>query len=196
MTTWFTSDHHFGHQNIIDFCGRPFDDVDHMNIEMVRRWTERVQPTDHVWVVGDVAMGKLDDTLEIVDSLPGYKHLIVGNHDRCFGGRGTPEKIARWTDRYLEIFESVQSWCITEVAGREVLLCHFPYANGGHVDPKDRYSGLRPDDEGGWLIHGHTHSPERVLGRQVHVGVDAWDFYPVSDQEVAAIMDEVEGAGS
>ena len=63
MTTWFTSDLHFGHANIIEYSGRPFRDVDHMNRALIERWNALVQPADTVWVLGDVAMGRITDTL-------------------------------------------------------------------------------------------------------------------------------------
>jgi calcineurin-like phosphoesterase family protein len=28
---WFTSDHHFGHKNIIEFSNRPFENAEAMN---------------------------------------------------------------------------------------------------------------------------------------------------------------------
>lgn len=37
MTTWFTSDLHFGHANIIEYSGRPFPDLDHMNRALIER---------------------------------------------------------------------------------------------------------------------------------------------------------------
>ena len=41
-----------------------------------------------------------------------------------------------------------------------------------------RYIEHRPDDDGGWLLHGHVHEKWRQNGRQINVGVDAWNFAP------------------
>ena len=82
MSTWFTSDLHFGHVNIIQYSGRPFTDVDQMNTSLIDRWNALVQPGDDVWVLGDVAMGHIADTLPLVGRLAGYKRLLAGNHDR------------------------------------------------------------------------------------------------------------------
>ena len=81
MKTWFTSDHHFGHQNIIKYCDRPFGGVEHMNAEMIRKWNEVVAPEDLVWHLGDVAMGKRHRLPEYRAQLNGRIHLIRGNHD-------------------------------------------------------------------------------------------------------------------
>ena len=89
MSTWFTSDLHFGHVNIIQYSGRPFTDVDQMNTSLIDRWNALVQPGDDVWVLGDVAMGHIADTLPLVGRLAGYKRLLAGNHDRCWDGLGS-----------------------------------------------------------------------------------------------------------
>lgn len=96
-------------------------------------------------------------------------------------------KWARFQPAYEAVgFTVLDSQVTTTVGDTEVLVCHFPYTGDSHHD--DRYSGLRPDDVGGWLIHGHTHSSERVRDRQIHVGVDAWDLFPVPESEVEKII--------
>ena len=52
MGRWWTSDHHFGHANIIGYCARPFSDVDAMNKAMVDRWNDVVGDGDEVWILG------------------------------------------------------------------------------------------------------------------------------------------------
>lgn len=68
---------------------------------------------------------------------------------------------------------------------------HYPYA-GDSQDGPDRYTERRPADEGGWLLHGHVHHQWRVNGRQINVGVDVWDFAPVSAETLLGIIADVE----
>ena len=100
MTRWFTADLHFGHANIIRYCDRPWRDVDAMDRGLVDRWNATVADDDDVWVLGDVAMGRIDDSLTLVHELAGTKLLVPGNHDRCSPGRG--ERAAEWAERYRD----------------------------------------------------------------------------------------------
>ena len=85
---WWTSDHHFGHANIIRYCTRPFADVDEMNDAMVDRWNDVVADSDEVWIIGDLVMGALTENLSHhVSRLRGRKILVPGNHDVCWQGR-------------------------------------------------------------------------------------------------------------
>lgn len=54
---WFTSDTHFGHENIIRFCNRPFRNAEEMNAELIRRWRETVPKDGIVFHLGDFAHG-------------------------------------------------------------------------------------------------------------------------------------------
>lgn len=85
---WFTADLHFGHRNIARYTGRPFSDTDEgveqMNAAFIELWNQWVGPDDEVWVLGDVAMGRINDSLELVRKLNGRLHLVACNHDRCW----------------------------------------------------------------------------------------------------------------
>lgn len=77
------SDTHFGHDNIIKYCDRPFHNYEDMDWEMVKRWNSVVREEDHVWHLGDVYMGSGSKGYidHILGSLNGKKRLILGNHD-------------------------------------------------------------------------------------------------------------------
>jgi len=188
MTVWFTADLHLGHSNIIKYCGRPFGDVATMNDELIGRWNDTVADTDTVWVLGDVALGPIDQTLALVDRLAGHKLLLAGNHDRCWVGHGRTAQA--WTARYAAAgFEEIyQGEVPVRVDGTavEVTACHFPYRGDSHDD--DRYPAHRPIDRGGWLLHGHVHDRWRQRGRMINVGVDAWEYHPVSSQRIASLI--------
>ncbi len=185
MTTWLTSDLHIGHRNIIRYCGRPFVDVDHMDAELARRWRERVMPDDVVWVLGDVAMGRIADSLVKVAELPGEKHLVAGNHDRCWEGH---RDHARWLDRYRDAgFVEIVSRAEIDLGDGVVLpACHFPYR--GDSTDEERYESYRPVDDGRELLHGHVHERWQVDGRQINVGVDVWDYAPVAAETLRALV--------
>ena len=187
MTTWFTSDLHFGHGNIISYSGRPFADAAAMNRALIERWNDVVDAEDTVWVLGDIALGRIDETLVLVGELQGRKILVAGNHDRCWAGHG--ERSAAWIDRYVAagFAEIHQGQTHVNVAARQVLACHFPYRGDSH--DYDRFVEHRPVDRGEWLLHGHVHERWRQSGRMINVGVDAWACAPVSEVTLAALID-------
>ncbi len=192
MTTYFTSDHHFGHANIITYAGRPFMNTQDMNETMVAKWNDTVTDDDVVYHLGDFAMGSINETLKFVEKLNGTKHLIMGNHDRCFPyhRRAKPPMVAKWLQRYKDAgFETVtEAGMFTLPSGQMVLLSHFPYVGDSHDG--DRFDAARLGDHGVPLLHGHTHKSDQRISRspkgtlQVHVGVDAWKFAPVSDHVI------------
>ena len=190
MEQWFTADLHLGHVNIISYSGRPFSDVVEMNEAIVERWYEVVATDDRVLVLGDVAMGCIDDTLKIAGRLNGVKILLTGNHDRCasFLGKNTAE----WTRRYLdeggfaEVHQGTMRVDLDE-RHRKLLACHFPYH--GDSTHELRYAAERPPDQGEWILHGHVHDAWRQVGRQINVGLDAWGGRLVTADEVVGLIE-------
>lgn len=152
MTTFFTSDLHLGHANIIKYCNRPFANVDEMNREIIRRHNSVVKPTDEVMNLGDFAFY---DAGEFLDALNGIKSLVPGNHDRS-----KTRKLAGW-------FRVYTGHAFIPKGNGEILACltHKPLHDLG---------------KNIWHLHGHLHStPEEcVRDNFIDVGVDAWDFTP------------------
>lgn len=189
MLQYLTSDLHIGHVNIIEYCNRPYKNVPEMNADLVERWNSVVGADDEVFIIGDLAMGKLDDSLVYVGLLNGMKHLVPGNHDRMFGCQGT--KYANAVKRYLDAG-------ITDVLEDEfpmnlqddfrVWVNHFPYQGDSREGHEDRYQDRRPADYGRRLIHGHVHGVWRRNDRMIDVGVDAWGGYPVSFDAVVNLF--------
>ena len=149
---FFTSDTHFGHTNIIDYCTRPFPGgVEEMDETMITRWNEIVPEDGIIFHLGDFAFHGAPKYREIASLLHGRKILITGNHDYR-----TLKK-----DAWPEIYPGGLT---IKIEDRIVYLSHFPY----RVWPK-----------GCWNLHGHLHSgPSSVLGLlgQLDVGVDGHDY--------------------
>jgi calcineurin-like phosphoesterase family protein len=184
MTVWFTSDTHFGHQNIIKYCDRPFRDTDEMDEVIIDRWNSVVEWDDTVYHLGDIALGQIDKSLGRITRLNGNKIAVLGNHDRPFMRKGKQDE-QDWFDRYSEVFDDVWHWDggTVDLNGVEFRLSHFPYT-GDHT-PNDRHAEARPVDSGLPLIHGHTHTKDKLTYSskgtpQIHVGQDAHNFTPVS----------------
>lgn len=183
---WFSSDLHLGHDNIRKYCERPFKDVDEMNQAIIDRWNEVVSEDDEVYVLGDVALGKIMDTLPLVTLLKGHKFLVPGNHDRLWSGN------KKLRDVDIQMYQQVGFEILSEqfmLTDRRWLLCHFPYK--GDSQQVDRHSEHRPVKgrfAESLLIHGHTHSKDQIKSGMVHVGVDAWGFRPVSEETVDEIV--------
>jgi len=181
METWFSSDHHFGHKNIITYCDRPFDSVAVMNEELVAAWNSCVEPGDLVYYLGDFS---LSPTVmeQYAGRLNGKKILICGNHDACHPSNHEGKMVG--TTRYKQHFAEI----FTEHEWGELLLHHMPY----HDEHDHRYPEYRPFDQGKVLLHGHVHQRWTTNGRQINVGVDVWDYLPVHEDQIMELVRKVE----
>lgn len=190
---FFSSDHYFGHENIIKYCNRPFNSVEKMNEEMINRWNSVVNKKDDVFYLGDFSLSK-EYIKSISQKLNGSKFIIPGNHDECHSSKcKNQKKVYEMIEFYKDYdFHYLGEKLIYELkdynlnlpkSGLKVNLCHMPYF-GDHTDT-DRYENFRPRDDGKFLLHGHVHDKWKTNGRMINVGVDVWDFYPVSIEKIA-----------
>jgi calcineurin-like phosphoesterase family protein len=162
VAVFFTSDTHFGDAYVIVRSRRPFANVRAMDAALIGRWNETVGPNDDVWHLGDFAAKMPEVALErLLDSLVGRKHLIIGNND--------PPATLR-----LSGWASVQHYAELDVEGKHVVLCHYPFRT---------WNGIY---RGAWNLHGHSHGQLKKITRQADVGVDVWDYRPVTLAQVGA----------
>jgi calcineurin-like phosphoesterase family protein len=162
MAVFFTADHHFGHGGARGLFKRPFGSVAEMDATMVARWNEVVGPDDQVWHLGDFAVRQPAARMEeLVAMLAGDKHLIVGNND----GPATTG-FPGWA--------SIAHYAELQLDGTWLILCHYPLRTWNRMG------------RGALNLHGHSHGRLAPLPRQVDVGVDCWDFRPITLTEIRA----------
>lgn len=178
----WTSDTHFYHANVITYCDRPFKDplryapnrdgvmvpkpdVEMMNRVMIERWNSVVGPRDHVYHLGDFAMGPRNLLAPTLKKLNGYKFLVRGNHDRSAS--------AMHEAGFDEVYESIR----TEIGGVDLYMHHQP-------EVKARWQGAEI------MLCGHVHEKWRRKGNMINVGVDQWDFTPRTLQELLAAEEQ------
>lgn len=154
MALFFTSDTHFGDHRTINVHKRPFATVAEMDEVLIVRWNGLVQADDEIWHLGDFARSAAVAT-RVLPQLHGRKHLVRGNND--------PEEVIALAD-----WVSVHDYLELELCGRLFILCHYPFRS---------WKGQQRRSTN---LHGHSHGRLKRLPRQIDVGVDAWDFRPVS----------------
>lgn len=172
MTVYFTADTHFGHENIIRFCNRPFSSAAEMNRVLIANWNARVTNDDDVYVLGDFAFRCGDSVRKIAHSLKGRKHLVIGNHDFKWM-KSDPEAV----EEFVEVAPMLE----IEENGRQLTLCHYPmmtWKNGSR--------------DFSWLVYGHIHNNKSDgfwpllsgMDRALNAGVDVNWFFPVTFDEM------------
>lgn len=204
MARHFTADPHWFHKNkqgtgIIDYCGRPFKNLDEMHESMIELWNGVVKPGDEVWVDGDWTFGKFGPAYELTQRLNGTKFLLIGNHDKFT------------TTKYKEMGFSqvIRGAHVLELKnGKKVILNHYPeypdwYLNMNPVFRKTgkEFFDQKIQDKADWLFCGHSHhhwrsKVDKVWYRRIiNVGVDVWNFTPVSEERLIAFMEYLENGG-
>ncbi len=184
---YFTSDQHYYHENVIKYCGRPYKSVEEMNEMLILNWNNTVHPDDTVYIIGDFSLA-LRPIEIIAHRLVGTKYLIPGNHDWChpYNKKSRKEgQLEHWTNKYkshgLEVLPLDHTLEIPGVA--TVNMNHMPY------DIEDsRYQKYKPKDDGRWLLCGHVHEKWKIKNKMINVGVDVWDYKPVSIEEIKKII--------
>ena len=84
VNTWFTSDFHLGHRNIIRYCNRPFQSTGEMDAAILDNLNSRVQQNDILYFLGDFCMGGPSQAARYRDRVVcRHIHVIEGNHDRA-----------------------------------------------------------------------------------------------------------------
>lgn len=178
---FFTSDLHFGHRNILRFCGRPWDTVEEMNEGLINNWNSVVKENDIVFDLGDFAFASNSTWKSILERLNGKHYLILGNHD-----------VQRYPgDNIMKLFDRVEQQMIVKIDQRFVYLNHYPYLcyGGAWKSPKSAV----------WQLFGHVHSSPISNGKdfdrlvnlfpfQYDVGVDNNNYTPVSWEQIKKII--------
>ena len=188
--TFFTSDLHFGHENVIKFDNRPFKTVEEMDEELIRRWNAKVGKGDLVYVLGDMIWkSRNGDAEQLIKSLNGQIILIKGNHDRFLHNAKAKAALAGVKD-YDDI-----SVHLEDGTTRRCILSHYymPMYNG-HI-----YQAIH--------LHGHSHTTEEasielqisdLLNKRgckneiYNVGCMHWNYEPVTLDEIIAKSQETQ----
>jgi calcineurin-like phosphoesterase family protein len=184
--TFFSADLHFGHKGILNYCDRPFKDVDHMTNVIVEYHNSIVGPEDTVYILGDFSMNP-KWAKRLVPLLNGNLYLIPGNHDACFIGHKKHEKMRQ---KYLEAgFKGIYQWKFHTLSnGENVFLSHLPYAADYNYTYDDRYIEHRLKDTGTKLLCGHVHEAWVKLENQVNVGIDAHNMKYLTEDAVIKLL--------
>jgi calcineurin-like phosphoesterase family protein len=175
---WFTSDHHFGHGNIVEYQKRPFT-AEEQDSELVRRWNDTVANGDTVYHLGDFSLAdNAEYVADLFAQLKGRIHLIANyfHHDRRWLAKVSPKRAfgqcairtGQGTPLVLE-----PPICVLATALAPIVLCHYP------IRTWDR------KHYGSWHLYGHVHKEPDYLTDDspptfsLNVGVDVWNYQPV-----------------
>lgn len=179
---YFTADTHFGHSNIIEATGRPYQSVERMNAALIANINDRVSTADTLYILGDFSYRiTVEEAWRLRQRIvcPNV-HLVRGNHDKHWAE--TPHADAFSSEQgYLEIKPGF-------ARGHRLVLFHYPMLSWN----------------GRWReaihLHGHIHSRgadynerNREAGvLRYDVGVDANGYCPVSRDEILEFFRGVE----
>lgn len=170
---FITSDLHFGHKKIIEYCSRPFSSVEEMDNTIIKNWNNLVGTNQTIFIVGDFSFHRDNEiTKNICNKLNGNKILITGNHDRLTIGE------------YRKFgFTLVKDYLRVKYKKHVFILSHYPMLtwHGAH--------------RGSIMLHGHCHNNSNINKlnsetRRMDIGTDCNNFTPFSFDEIINIMND------
>lgn len=181
---WFTSDEHYGHNNVIKFCNRPYTSLEEMTEGLIANHNSVVKKGDLVYHLGDMFWRTvpLHEAMSIRYRLNGQHFYINGNHEELFERNPELGKTFIWQKDIAKL--KIRDY-------PNIILCHYAMRvwEGSHKDA--------------WHLYGHSHNglSRSVQGMtreesalSLDVGVDAFNMFPVSLEEVALKMADTRAA--
>jgi calcineurin-like phosphoesterase family protein len=122
---------------------------------IIENWNRFIQPGDMVFHLGDLALGKKEDTEALVPLLNGKLYLMRGNHDR--------HGVAFY--KSLEITLVKDPYSMEHASGLHLVFLHRP---------------IVPLLPGMLNLHGHVHNnPTPELGpRHVNLSIEVREYRP------------------
>jgi len=166
VNTWFTSDFHLGHRNIIRYCSRPFASVEEMDAAILANLNKLVGADDVLYFLGDFCLGGPDQGRQYRDRIVCRNiHVVEGNHDAALRD-------------LTGAFSSSNQLVEVRVRGQRIVLCHYAMRVWHH-------SG-----RGVWHLYGHSHGnlADDPASLSLDVGVDSHGFRPWHFDEISAWM--------
>lgn len=173
MSIFVTSDIHFSHERIMEYCpeSRNFSSIEEMNETIVCNWNNTVSENDSVYILGDLFFGKVETAINYINRLNGKLFLVKGNHDHS-------KKIKH--ESISSRFEWIRPYYELHHNKRLVVMFHFPIEQWNQ-----RHRGA-------YHTHGHLHSknPEKLEHRRYDVGLDGSpNFAPYNLDELLIDID-------
>lgn len=161
MNYWFIADEHFAHKKIIEYCNRPFKNVEEMDETIINNFNSVVGENDLTIHAGDFCLIKDKKIVyeKYINRLNG-KHLnIKGSHDYWL-----PWKKSQ------QIWEKNFKTC-------HIVVCHYAMRTW----PRSHYNSFQ--------LYAHSHGRLPTVGKQYDIGVDPNNYYPVSLEQILVIME-------
>ena len=189
---FFTSDHHFYHENLFKkYCpqrNKIWKNIHEMNQGLIDRWNSVVSENDIVYYLGDIILGKrkVEELEFILDQLKGNIVFLRGNHDRY--------------ELLQKFFPIILDSAVLRIGNYHISMAH----EGRHVLYSNQVDfGLcgHAHQNLFWTYEDHywTHAKTGLIYHEyypkplINIGVDVpeWDFKPVSLNQVITLNEKI-----
>lgn len=173
---WLTADQHHNHANILHFCKRPFENIRVMDETFIYNWNILVSPDDTIYQQGDFVLGGPDEADGYFRRLYGKIRVIPGGHDYRWLRRKKP--FYSLSGHAVQVLPPLYN-LKTRLNNKKVfaVLCHYSMRTWD----RSHYGSVH--------FFGHSHNRLEGHGRSCDVGVDAWNYKPVSLEAAIAFVD-------
>jgi calcineurin-like phosphoesterase family protein len=167
--TWFISDPHLGHKNILKYEPnfRPFKDTNEMDETIINNFNDTVKEGDTVFWLGDMFFCNASRMDYIMSRLKPTRNILIrGNHDKGV----TNSKFLRLGFEPHRMYLYDDEFLLTHEPISEANLKTIQYYYGEHIKN----------------VHGHTHSDQTGLDPRNWqcVSLELIDFKPISDSKL------------